>query len=611
MTVQNTPFFILGLPCSAGRREIAAAAEELILLLDSDSCTNAQNELINLNKRLIAELGWFIDFGKERIQIIRETIKQKAEIPTDGLTALSRFNASLYNFSISAEDPYELGYSILDLDEQYSKLDLTEITAVINRNRSTANIAEVSESEVANELNRKREDIRHTISNKVEKLDQGTYAELITILAEKCIADEEYEDGAILSDVVDQYEVRIQSQLEKSAEDISNYIDQIRKLENDDAIKDSIDVLIRQVEEWDKLAQPLQLKSKASGIPHEISEDLGMQLHGLVRYLHNEKRTQDALHLIDAMRGIFAELGGLSDLFASDSDMLNTYIQGKDDFEAVSAEMDVLLQQSKTLKAYATPSSTEAFIARTKKLDIKIRSMKMDEETRTKIRENLCYIARNVAIELHNSKHDTSTALSMIKALVIEFGDIPFLQNKLREDGALLKQQLLLANDSHAASTGHFLLLTPFQRTKGAFLDIILAVIVAVVFIISSIEESTYLSPSSYTNTPSTSPSTHQSNTAAENKLKSKIDTMESKLLLMKATIDDYEKVLFDLNNDIEMYKSQYYSTGFEYYYNAYYNAVNDYNSTLTKNSNKVDEYNELYYKYSAAIDEYNSKIEY
>ena len=29
MKLQNNPFFILGLPCSAGRREIIAAAEEL------------------------------------------------------------------------------------------------------------------------------------------------------------------------------------------------------------------------------------------------------------------------------------------------------------------------------------------------------------------------------------------------------------------------------------------------------------------------------------------------------------------------------------------------------------------------------------------------------
>ena len=109
---------------------------------------------------------------------------------------------------------------------------------------------------------------------------------------------------------------------------LMNNIARIQQLVNDEAISDNINSLIRRVQKWDKLAQPLQLKSQASGMPHEISERLGQQLRGLALYLHNEKgKTEEALTLVDAMKDVFAELFGLADLFDSDSDALTDLLK--------------------------------------------------------------------------------------------------------------------------------------------------------------------------------------------------------------------------------------------------------------------------------------------
>ena len=144
------------------------------------------------------------------------------------------------------------------------------------------------------------------------------------MLAEKCIADDDYNDGVILSDVIDQYEVRMQSALEESTDEIEKHIERIKSLANDEAVSSNIDSLIRRVEKWDVLAQPLQLKSQASGMPHEISEHLGSELRNLALYLHNEKGlTKEALTLVNAIKSVFAELGVLSDLFETDSGAFN------------------------------------------------------------------------------------------------------------------------------------------------------------------------------------------------------------------------------------------------------------------------------------------------
>ena len=119
MKLSSNPFFVLRLPCSSGRREIVSAAEELSFILDPDVCSSAQNDLINLGKRLTAEIGWFPELDKDAVIQIQERIDSNEELATDDLTQLSRLNATLYNFSISDEDdPYEIGYAILDIDEQ-------------------------------------------------------------------------------------------------------------------------------------------------------------------------------------------------------------------------------------------------------------------------------------------------------------------------------------------------------------------------------------------------------------------------------------------------------------------------------------------------------------
>ena len=125
MALRNNPFYILRVSCSAGRREIALASDEMSLLLDSEICSKAQNELINVNKRLSAEINWFIDVDANTIDQIRSNIDNSEPISTDGLISLSRLNATLYNFSLTEfEDNFELGYSVLEIDEQYTTLNV-------------------------------------------------------------------------------------------------------------------------------------------------------------------------------------------------------------------------------------------------------------------------------------------------------------------------------------------------------------------------------------------------------------------------------------------------------------------------------------------------------
>ena len=616
MSLNQNPFFILKLSCAASRREIMAAVEEMGFVLDSSVCLTAQNELINPAKRLASELDWFAELDEEQLQSIIEKIENGEEIDTDAMASLSKLNATVHNFSVSTEqDIYELGFAILDIDEQYNHLDIKQIATAITECRSKAKIAPATENDVAAGINNKRDNIRQVISERLSDVDQESYVELITMLAEKLVSND-YEDGIVLSDVIDQYEVRMQSQIEESTANVQQEIASIQEMANNDAIDQRINSLIHQVKEWDKLAQPLQLKSQACGLPHEISEHLGIQLRKLAVFLHNEKgKTKEALSLVEAMKDVFAELGGLSDLFESDSDALNDLLRGEQDAKVIVDELDAIKKQSESLKAYATSASVDTFINKIKAFNAKIKSTELDSETQEKLRQSICFIARETAIELHNSKHQTELALKITTALCSEFGDIPFVRTKLSEDTAILQQQLTQARINEKANN------------TGCIARLIVVGIIIVIIACVSLFDSkpsssnnsgTTKQTSSYssstTNSKNTSSSSTSSSSATTKKTEmdkqlSEIKAMEITLTGLGSDIDNYEEQLDDLASDLDYYEAQYYATGNNTYYNSYYSTLDEYNDLFDEYEDAVNDYNALYTKYSNAIDDYNSKI--
>lgn len=489
MKRSSNPFFVLRLPCSAGRKDIVAAAEERSFLSDPEACADAQNELLHLSKRLCAEIGWFPDLDQDAVLFLQEKMEAGEELPTDRLPPLAKLNASLYNFAISAEeDPYEIGYALLELDEQYAALDLEEITTVINQARAIAKVALAQESEVAEAITKKRDEIRQIITERLASLDEDAYIELVTLLAEKCVAAEDYEDGVVLEDIVDQYEVRMQAQLEEKAEDITAQIAHIQQLSQEKAINDDIAALIQQVQAWDNLAQPLQLKSQASGMPHEISERLGWAIRKLALSLHNEKGcTEAALKLVDAMRDVFAELYDLADLFDSDADTLNALLQEEAEAKVVLDEMDELKKQGDALGAQPVLSMHEinAFLARLKKLNQNLKTMALDTKAQKIVRQNLYYIGRSVVVYLHNGRKETWLALVVAEALQEEFRDMPELCAKARDDVRVLnrqqerEQQAMMQEIQANRNTTAKLL----KENRGCLTGVIVAAISAIVFI--------------------------------------------------------------------------------------------------------------------------------
>lgn len=407
-----------------------------------------------------------------------------------------------------------------------------ELMETLNECHSQAGILAVSEDEVERELSKKREQIRKFISAKTQSLSEDDYIEFITMLAEKCIADEDYEDGVVIADVVDQYELKMQSAIEAATDEITNHLERIKRIANKEGIEANISGLVRRLKKWDKLVQPLQLKSMASGVAHQVSDRVGYDLRDLCLWLHNEQEmTEVALSLVNTLKEIFAEIGNLSDVFTSDSNALNKILRenkdSKEIIEGIKAVERIIAKwkgpdESTNPYMLATNAITDNvvndLIAKVKTLNARIKAINADEETITQLRTALCITAREGAIYAHNEKHKTALALSIAKMLLVEFGDLEELRGKLSEDVSALNRQLIALNASRSTYTPSY---QPTRSNSSGSSKkgwIIAAIIFAIIIIIAiaSGNDNSSNSGSNYPNSNNNYQSNNNSNDSAK-----------------------------------------------------------------------------------------------
>ena len=500
MELKKNPFYVLNISCKADRRRIMSAASDAAFLLDSSVCSEAQNALLNPSRRLAAELDWFLDsdysyidsetndflnaviskakeneedledgysikdddrntdekiradkivlqIAQSGIQIdniideVRRCIETNSVIPTEGLTSITRLNASLHNFAIEQyADQLELGFAIMEIDRQYSMLNVASITHVINLNRSAAGIANVSEHDVTTGLNEKRDEIRQIVSDKLAQLDENSYIALITILADRCIARESYSDGVILSDVIDQYEVKMQTRLEDATLSIEKSIQLIRNKKScTDAQSDQ---LIQDIEEWDRIAQPLQLKALASGMTHEISQSMGERIRALAVFLHNEcDATQQSIKIVKAMKGVFAELLDVADKLKDDEQTLEEIDNKNRIVDSFKSKIDALEQ------IYSAPVfnkvSAVGLVVKANEAEEEIESLDIPDELYDQLYESLAYKLRDIAVRLYNDKKEGTLSIRLTQTLIDNYSHLSTsLNKKLAEDKNTLLQNI-------------------------------------------------------------------------------------------------------------------------------------------------------------------------
>ncbi len=453
--LSNNPFYILEVsPCDK-RATIINKAEEKSFFLEGNTCEEAQAKLLNPSRRLLAELDWFLDIDDKKRNEINKCINENKEIDMEDPISFWRINALLYNFSIMQNmESYDVGYMLIDIDDQFSLADTYDLADKINACRKEAGMKFVTEAEVSEALTEKRDSIRTVLSEKLQELLEQEYISLINTISDNCIADPDYEYGVVIADIIDQYEIKYQSEIDKISNEILTHIDRIKRLSKEEAFEENLPRLIRRLKKWHKIVKPILTRAIASGLEHPGIDKITHGTRELTVFLHNEKGwTESAYELAVELRKLFDGSGELSERLENDEDTLREILEDSKASSALLAKLNEFADTAEYIIDNVCVERVDSFVDALVEINREIKEENLGEELTYKLRERIFYIARGVILKLHNDHHRTTHSVRIATALKLHFTDIASLQKVASDDLAALMSQLVPPRNNNTTAS--------------------------------------------------------------------------------------------------------------------------------------------------------------
>ncbi|WNJ99972.1 hypothetical protein L2D14_00770 [Thalassospiraceae bacterium LMO-JJ14] len=323
MELFENPFWLLGASSRDDRRKIMELAEEKSLLADDDSISNASGALTNPRKRLEVETAWLPGLAPKRASEVIDQLKtnprdilEQKNVP--GLARANLLATGLKHVTGNLNEA-ELCEWIIEIADVFDDVDTEEIITIINEDRGIAGFPIVSDHHALElEIDNRRQFIRSSIRAALNELPPMSLVKVITDAVEKTTDVGERPAPLLIDEIVDMYEVEAQDFLDKEEANIDALLERIRdiadKKKSDKILSPIIDELISVVQNWDVVAQPIQVSTKSRGLGHEASARVAHNVRDLAVYLFNEHDKLEISQKIAAMlREVFAEVVSVAD----------------------------------------------------------------------------------------------------------------------------------------------------------------------------------------------------------------------------------------------------------------------------------------------------------
>ncbi len=329
--LHGSPFHLLSVSMRDDRRKIVAEAEEQALHLDAETCQKARSDLTNPRTRLSAELAWLPGLSPNRASSLVETLKSRPwDIrQEDGLPALAKANLlAAASEAVDAEfSSEEVSDFIHDFALLVDDIDPEDVLRSINEDRAVSGFPEVRDIDLIEaEIAERKRYYRNAIKAALNRLNSPELVATMTMVVENATLDGEVHAPDLIDELVDAYAVETQGVLSKESQNADRLIRAALESAKagEAAVRPLIDKLESVARTWDKIAQPIQLSSKARGLEHEPSKELAYSIRSLAIDLFNEHDLLvQAQRLTKLLSELFSELPEFVERVSADTQSLS------------------------------------------------------------------------------------------------------------------------------------------------------------------------------------------------------------------------------------------------------------------------------------------------
>lgn len=333
--LHQSPFAILGVTTRDDRRRIVELAEEKSLELDHEVCQKARSDLTNPRNRLSVEMAWLPGVSPRRAsQLFDSLVHNPMAIREEsGLPTLAHLNllAAAFEAVDGEHDADDLAEFIMETAYLAEELSPEDVLRDLNEDRAVSGFPEVRAlDQIEAELNERKRYYRIAIKDALDRLPPMTLIQVMTEAVDGVTSGGEDHAPGLIDDLVDSYEVETQGILQKEAENVHKLIKVAREHADsgEAAVKPYVDKLDVVARNWDKIAQPIQLSSKARGIDHEASRHLAYEIRSLAIDLFNKHdMLAQSQRLTGLIQELFSEVPEIADRVEEDANALADIFQ--------------------------------------------------------------------------------------------------------------------------------------------------------------------------------------------------------------------------------------------------------------------------------------------
>ena len=344
MDLLQNPFHILTATTRDNRQKIIALAEERILFLDPNECTQARSDLTHPRKRLSAEIAWMPGTGLKRASEVLRYLESSPRM-LFGMDELTQFKnilgadkmipiaqANLLAAGLSRLSDYssdDVAEWIVEIAHVFENIDPEVVHTTINGERIVSSFPEITAlSWIETEIQERRHYYRQVITLALNNLPIKEHARAMTRVAVAETSCEKKSRLTLIHNIVGWYERDVQESLEKEEANIEVLDEKIRTAVNAEiqnlTLAQMINQFIQAVKNWDSFAQPIQIIKRSQGLSHDASYRVAGQVRKLAVDLFNKYDKLDfSQQLTNMLQEVFAEVGEIAERTAEDARALD------------------------------------------------------------------------------------------------------------------------------------------------------------------------------------------------------------------------------------------------------------------------------------------------
>lgn len=352
--LHKNAFAVLGVSIRDNRKRIVEAAEERSLELDHDVCQKARSDLTSPRTRLGVELAWLPGVSpRKATKILSELHLDPFGGPMEQIPDLALLNVMAAGFELvngdrEAAPPRHFveNAKLAELIQSFAtvagNLSPDEVLRHLNEDRAVSGFSEIRNlDQLEAEFTERKRYFRDAIKGALNRLDAPDLIEVMTEVVSGATFGGEEHAPELIDELVDSYAVETQGVLESEAENIKKLLDatQNAATHGESAVKPLVDRLSAVVRNWDAIAQPIQLSSKARGIDHDPSRALAYQIRSVAIDLFNKHdMVEQSKRLMGLLQEVFAEVPDVSDKVEEDAEALDRIVEERKEAEEQASE---------------------------------------------------------------------------------------------------------------------------------------------------------------------------------------------------------------------------------------------------------------------------------